>query len=318
MADLAIHHLRVTVEVLTYMTLGEGAGSQIRGGLYRALQMASCAAPGGYHHPDQATLCPVCWLMAREEPVATRGKDIPRAFTLRPPEVTFRATATQFRPGDQFSFGVTLFGEALHLFPYIVLALPPMGQNGLGAAARGRFRVVSLTDCDLVTGATNVLLAPGERSLRGLPQYAVTAEQVRRTALALPSDSLTLHFLTPLRLIKDRHLVKHPDLRTILARLLERLDTLQGEYGTDKSLRSPWEHLTALASTCAVSHDRTEWVEVWSGSRRTETLTPISGFVGEATFTGDLAELREWLLWGECIQIGKDTVKGNGLYRVVR
>lgn len=318
MADLPIYHLRVTVEVLTYLTLGEGAGGQIRGGLYRALQMASCAAPGGHHHPEQAALCPVCWLMAREEPTALRGKDIPRAFTLRPPEATFRATATEFKPGDRFSFGLTLFGEAIHLFPYLVLALPSMGQNGLGSASRGRFRLVSLTDCDLVTGATTMLLAPGERSLRGLPQHVVTAEQVNQTASMLPTDSLTLNFLTPLRLIKDGHLVKRPDLPTLMARLLERLDTLQGEYGTDQTQRSPWERLTTIASQCHITSDTTEWVEVWSGSRRTETRTPTSGFVGEATFTGDLTELREWLLWGECIHVGKDTVKGNGLYRIAR
>jgi CRISPR/Cas system endoribonuclease Cas6 (RAMP superfamily) len=65
----------------------------------------------------------------------------------------------------------------------------------------------------------------------------------------------------------------------------------------------------------------TRWVDVFSGSNRTGGQTPISGFVGSARYVCDGVAWRAllpWLLWGQVTQVGKDTVKGNGVFRVER
>jgi hypothetical protein len=97
--------------------------------------------------------------------------------------------------------------------------------------------------------------------------------------------------------------------------LLERFDILNFEYGNSAEV-SPFAALTALADSVRLAEDRTQWIELRSGSRRTGRMTPISGFCGEATYEGDLSPFLSWLLWGQCIQIGKDTTKGNGMYEV--
>ena len=45
-------------------------------------------------------------------------------------------------------------------------------------------------------------------------------------------------------------------------------------------------------------------------------IDPLSGFLGCATFAGDLAPFLELLIWGELIHVGKSCVKGNGWYRI--
>ena len=61
---------------------------------------------------------------------------------------------------------------------------------------------------------------------------------------------------------------------------------------------------------------RPRWVDVVSYSSRTRTRTPIGGLVGQVTLVGDLAPLRELLVWGSLIHVGKNAVKGDGWYTI--
>ncbi len=311
MTGLAVHHLRFSVEAQTPIELGLQAGAQLRGALYNALRSQSCTAPGAKHDPAQVDWCPVCRLMAREDPEAIRGKDIPRAFAVQPPLDRF----PRYAPGQRFCFGISLFGDAIAVFPYIVLALPLMGQTGVGYG-RGRFVLRRIEACNPLTGEVEVLMEEGAHGVHQ-PTLSVTPEQVNLAAMCLPADRLTLQFLTPARLTEGQVLVKRPVFRTLIARLLERFDTLNREYGHALSA-SPWEELTAQAEAIRIAEDRTQWVEVYSGSRRRGYSTPISGFVGPVMYEGDLDVFRVWLLWGQSIQVGKNVVKGDGLYEVVR
>jgi hypothetical protein len=92
---------------------------------------------------------------------------------------------------------------------------------------------------------------------------------------------------------------------------------LLDEYapGTGKT---PYIELNTLAGGIKKTADDTDWISIRSGSSRHGYATAIGGFVGRATFVGDLAPFQYWLLWGEIVQIGKNTAKGDGWYRVVR
>lgn len=49
--------------------------------------------------------------------------------------------------------------------------------------------------------------------------------------MALLPDALTLHFVTPTRLKRDRKLVTMPDAETVMRALLRRLIALAAMYG---------------------------------------------------------------------------------------
>ena len=65
-----------------------------------------------------------------------------------------------------------------------------------------------------------------------------------------------------------------------------------------------------------MADERTRWVDVVSYSSRTRQRTPIGGLVGAVTLEGDLADLRELLVWGSLIHVGKNAVKGDGWYTI--
>ena len=42
----------------------------------------------------------------------------------------------------------------------------------------------------------------------------------------------------------------------------------------------------------------------------------VGGLVGQDTLAGELAPLRELLVWGSLIHVGKNAVKGDGWYTI--
>jgi hypothetical protein len=247
------------------------------------------------------------------------GAQRPRPYTVRPP-----LGPRRFAPGDQFSFGLTLIGQAAQLFPYVVMAAQGIEASGLGrkiAAAsyrRGMLQIDAITAVDPLTDARVPLYTRGCPQVQA-PGLPVDAQAVAAYAATLPADRLTLCLQTPLRLTEKRdgatHLVHRFDPRPFFARLLWRLDQLAQAYG-DGPPTDDRHALLAQAEHIRVIDDQTRWVDVVSYSSRTHARTPIGGLVGAVTLEGDLAALRELLVWGSLVHVGKNAVKGDGWYTI--
>lgn len=312
---LTTHHLEFTATATTPLALDEQAGSQIRGAVMGALWERFCAnkaAPTCAACPLIA-VCPVAALVApMREAGETGGEQRPRPYVTRPP------VGQRYPPGSTFSFGLALFGPAAALFPYIVLAGQELEQHGLGrrlhehGGRRGSVALAAIHAVHPLTGARQTLYTRGERSVQ-TPGLPVSAADVAACAAALPANRVTLQFRTPLRLIEQKQLVKAFRLRPFVQRLKERLDELVRAYGDGTEL--PRLDFDALEQQIAVE-DRTRWVDVVGYSSRQRRALPLGGLIGTATLLGDLAPLRELLVWGSLIHVGKNAVKGDGWYAV--
>jgi hypothetical protein len=343
--QFAVHHLRFEVEALTPLALPAYAGPSIRGALFGALQRHFCPAAGmetpGAEHK---AICPVCWLMATEKPGHGRGRDVPRPYTVEPPLVEATAGALHLAAGERFTFGLTLFAQALNLFPYLVVATPLMGQAGLGlpleenappgrrpdrgrqgdrpAARRGRFALRRIEAINPLTGEVAPVMGEGQTMVH-MPEVPVTARDVAAVSRAmveqLAADGrLQIHFRTPTRIVEKERLVHRPWLGPLFRRLLERLDALRGEFAGEPPLVGR-EELVALADRVRLVQDLTGWVDLHSGSRRLGRTTPVGGFAGTATYQADVETwqaLLPCLLWGQEVHVGKNATKGDGWYEV--
>jgi hypothetical protein len=319
MNDFAAYHIRVRAKATSPLVLREYVGSALRGAFFGALWRRFCtnqAAPTCAACPLNA-VCPVSALVAPLRDEGPRGRDIPRLYAMYAP----RSTRGAYGPGDDFSWGLTLFGRQRQLFPYVVMAVHEMAQAGLGLRCaenghhRGRFSVEEIAAINPLTGATQTLQAAGARQV-AMPDLPVTAADIAAVTEQLPVDRLTLRFHTPARLTDGGQLVHRPEPRPLVQRLLERLTALMREFGDgapDWDFRGLIDH----AATIRIESDQTHWIDLSSYSSRQRRATPIGGFVGEVTYTGDLRPLLPLLVWGSVTQIGKDTVKGNGVYQII-
>jgi len=321
MGTLVTHHFLFKTRVTRPLELDEHSGAALRGNLFEAVWQRFCtnkAAPTCAACPLH-TLCPVSALVAPLREENNRGRDIPRPYIILPPLEGERRLA----PGESLTFGITLFGKIIELLPYILLVTNSLEAAGLGRrldenrGQRGTFQIQQIEAYHPLTGSQHIVWQTGKIQAE-VPTLRVSAADVKKRAEELSTETITLRFLTPMRLVQNESPVYHLTFQPLIARLLERLTALEQVYGQDEG-ESPSEHwaeLTRQASTIICSEDQTTWENVGSYSRRTRSLTQIGGLVGSATFTGDLAPFRELLAWGELIHVGKNTVKGSGWYRI--
>jgi len=320
MSSLTVYSFRFYTEVVTPLELDEHSGSALRGSFFEAVWKRFCtnkSAPTCAACPLHTT-CPVSTLVAplREENV--RGQDIPRPYILLPP----LDGKQRYERGDTFSFGLTLFGNIIHLLPYIMLSISMLEEGGLGRRVqdqhgiRGRFIVKQVVSYNPFSHEKNTLYEAG-KPLIGTPTLVITDNEIQQRAASLSLEQITLNFLTPLRLRDRDRLLKHAEFGPFVHRLLERFDALVTTYGVGESpFLTQRQQLVEQASGIRCSADATYWEEVGSYSRRQQRVTPISGLRGRATLVGDMTPFRELLTWGEIIHIGKSCVKGNGWYSI--
>jgi hypothetical protein len=300
--------------------LDEHSGSALRGNLFQAVWERFCTNKAAASCADCPlhTTCSVSALVAplREEHV--RGRDIPRPYVILPP----LAQTRRYEPSETLQFGITLFGSIIQLLPYLMLSITKLETAGLGQrlsenhGQRGRFRIITVENYNPISGERRNLYSKGEQLFQ-IPTIAVTEDDIRKRAEQLPSDRVTLTFLTPTRIVEREHLLQHASFGPIIHRLLERLMALENAYGEGASMTI--EELWSLADQAEkieCIEDHTRWADVKSYSNRQKRFTPIGGLIGQATFAGNLTPFREYLSWGELIHIGKSCVKGDGWYRI--
>ena len=325
MGMLTTHHFLFTAEVVTPLELDDHSGSALRGMLFDAVWRRFCTnkvSPSCADCPLH-TVCPVSAIVAplREEHV--RGRDIPRPYVILPP----LGEARRYVPGELLLFGLTLFGSIVQLLPYIILSLGALELEGLGRKCRengwkrGTFRVKYIESYHPFNGEKQRIYEEGKPLVQS-PTLAVTPTEVVEKATTLSTERVTLDFLTPTRLIEHEKRLYQAAFRPLVFRLHERLAALKAAYGdaeTQEEQICTLEQcdLVALAEGITCEQDITRWEEVKSYSNRQLSSSYISGFIGKATFAGELAPFRELLTWGELIHVGKSAVKGNGWYRVV-
>ena len=318
MQGVTVQHLRFQVRAAESILFENEPGAALRGALYEALSKNFCSEAFGPLTPHHRETCPVCWLLAAEDADARRGHNIPRPLTLQPP-----LEQTHFRPGQVMRFGVSLIGQAQNMLPYIARAVQKMGGIGVGKG-RGRFTLLTIDEVHPLLDTERTLM--NGRTVKR-PTLQVTPSAVVDVADKLPHHAVTLDLLTPMRLTAQGGLAKHFEPAVFVQRLLERCQSLAEHYAEHppdarRPTREDWlaaqAELLAEAASLKVGYDCTEWVEAFSGSRRTGRASPISGLVGRVRLDGSVARLLPWLLWGAALHVGKNAVKGSGYYRVIR
>ncbi len=287
-------------------------GSMFRGALFEALRSDFClnkVLPSCVECPT-AKVCPICKLVATVDHESQRGEEVPRPFSLQP---DISATL-RYEDGDTFTFGLTLFGSAASLYPYVVLAVQRMGELGLGKkwSAPGRFKLAEIWAINPLTMEAKLLFDEKDRLVQ-VPDIPIVHEQVLHHCRDMSGGGLGLEFLTPLRLVIDGQLVHQLTFISLIRRLLRRLTDLYRGF-SDGVLDIDFPALLRQAESVRVSRDETRWLDLSSFSRRRELRTPIGGLVGEMEFEGDVQPFLPYLVWGHFTHVGKDATRGHGWY----
>lgn len=327
---LTAHILRFTGRVTEPIHLPTFSGSSLRGAFASHLRRAFCPEwRAEKTDPAHRARCPACYMLtldgaALDAVEEERHGDIRRPYALRPPLDAPRT----YQPGDRLHFHMVLFGRTLAFLPYLLLTVQGMGEEaGLGlrdphTRRRGRFQLESVQAENPFTDQAQTVLAPGERTVQ-LPTIPVTDAQIRQAAYALiarlggQGNRLALRFRTPLRLQQRRQLLDRPEPFPLIKHVVRRVLDLAAQHGEGRPDVVLRRDVYPFADQVTLLEDQTRWWDVEGYSSRLGRRQKLGGLVGRAVYTAPAWEpLLPWLLWGSVTQVGKNIVKGAGLYEL--
>lgn len=128
-----------------------------------------------------------------------------------------------------------------------------------------------------------------------------------------PSASLTLHFVTPTRLIYAEALTHTPAFHVLIRALLRRVSNLT-YFHCGAELDVDFRDLIAAAEQIETVSSEVRWYDWERYSARQDTRMKLGGFVGRVTYRGDLQAFLPLLRLGEIVHLGKGTSFGLGKY----
>ncbi len=303
-------------------------GNMLRGGFGHAFRRLCCIPQcRDTKTCPLAASCPYKGLFEPSPPPGadrlSKNQDIPRPFVFRAPQTP----QTRFEKGERFEFGLVLIGRALDFLPYFVLSFRELAGEGLGLN-RAKCTLEKVEEigvpsngADLGDCKPKLIYSVEDQLLRAVGSRD-TDEWIRTRLRDFPGANgnasvlrVTIRFLTPTFLRADGEVVRRPEFHHLFKRLRDRINALNTFFGAgplDADFRGLGERAEKVRTVSA----QTDWVERFRTSSKTRQRHELSGFVGEATYEGDLAEFFPWLTLGELVHVGKHTAWGNGLYEM--
>ena len=305
--NLPAHRYQVRIIPLEKTRLPEYKGSTFRGAFGHAFRKVVCTFKG--KECDDCLLrqrCIYSYVFETPPPEGsermTKYRRAPHPFVIEPP----LDSKTGYAPGEEIDFGLVLIGRADDYLPYFIYAFDELGKLGIGKGkARFRLDTVEREGQILYEGKAGVL-KPFSAPLPVSPDPTLACQA---------ANSLSLRFLTPLRIVSNGELNSTPDFQSILRTLLRRISLLSYFHcGIDLDL--DFSGLIERAGQVVTESRSLRWHDWERWSARQETKMKMGGVVGRISFSGDLGEFLPYLRMGELLHVGKGTVFGLGWYEI--
>ena len=287
-------------------------GSTLRGAFGRAFRQLAC--PSRMPEPCPTPLqCPYHLIFESSPPSGSQAlrthEEIPRPFVIAPEWSEADEDARLIQgPGSELSFGLTLIGRAQEFFPHFVIAMREMDRIGRGRRA---IELARIETTDVRDAANRVVYDSADNLVRGVgPAFAF--EDCSRGVLA---KSFAIEFVTQTRLKHEGSWIRRPEFHIVFRRLLGRLSSM-ARFHCGAPLEVDFKGLIDEAREIRLVRDETRWVSWSRYSSRQGQKMHWYGFMGMASYEGELAPFWPFLKFGEHIHVGHGATFGLGRYRI--
>ena len=304
MIGISAQRYTFSLSALEQLHLPEYLGSTLRGGFGHAFKKVVCTFKG--RQCDDCLLkhrCVYAYVFETLPPensaVMRKYRRAPHPFVIEPP----MEGKLRYIPGETLEFGLVLIGKGIEYLPYFVYAFEELGNMGIGKR-KGKYSLKQVT-CGteaVYDGVARTMKTAGVSIPAAMtPEYA--------------GDSLSLRFITPTRIVRNEKLVDTPTFQDIFRTLLRRLSMLS-YFHCGQELQADYKGLIELSGSIKAIASSLKWHDWERYSARQDERMSLGGFVGNVSFSGDLAEFMPYLAKGELVHVGKGTGFGLGRYEL--
>jgi CRISPR-associated endoribonuclease Cas6 len=310
-----IARFRFDLEAVDALHMPAYQGSTFRGGFGYAFKKMVCFQPnwGACTPCRRSNDCPYGYIFETTAPAGLIAPldlhEITPPFVIEAPAEARRI----YQPGERLGFDLLLVGRAIAYLPYFLMAFQELGRVGIGNPA-GRY-VLQRISAIHPWRAEQAVVFDGVDVQIGGRDLSASWDDVAAWARELPTDQLTLRFLTPTRVKYQNGYVTRPAFHVLLRSLLRRISAL-AFFHCDTAWDGDARALIAAAEPIITAQASTEWADWDRYSGRQRQRVPLGGFVGAITYQGQLAPFHTLLALGALVHVGKATVFGHGRYLI--
>lgn len=263
----------------------------------------------------QGNSCPYSYVFETRLPevsqVLHNFTEVPRPFII---EVS-NDSHNHILPGEQLVFGLILVGHGIQYLPYFVAVFRELGWVGLGHT-RGKYSLISVDAISPYDQKSERVYQIDEHLALQLSDFIITKNLVVAYASNLPTDRLTMEFVTPARLKhQGRWVGEGPPFEVLIKSLLGRISSLS-YFHCQERLEVDFRELIDRAAHIKITEKKTDWQDWSRFSGRQKQRIEMGGLVGTITYAGDLKDFLLFLALGELVHVGKGAVFGNGKFSI--
>ncbi len=294
-------------------SLRSGFGARLRGLVcLEGAGRDGCGCPGCPHRDA----CVYDYFYNARPPAGARTlrrqSDPPRPFAFEP------LRSGRYKPGEETTFGFTLFGKGIQYLPYFLLALRNLGESGLGAGYKEGLGKFAMESVDSLGYGIRANIFSGDTVFNR--SIILSYREILEASKEYTGD-LTIGFITPAQIKENDRFTAAPSFRGFMSKLLSRANVLAEYYGSG-ALYSSEEALRILGEcrSVAISGAATREIreERYFHKQKQEKRPIAPFFIGKITYSGEFShEMMALLELGSKIHVGKMVTFGNGIYEIL-
>jgi hypothetical protein len=313
--DFEILCYELTLRAEQFIPLPQFLGSTLHGGFGAALQQTGCMKASPSHCPpcEFPRQCPYN-LLFLDPGLAT--KNLPKRYATAPKLMVIQVpfpSPTRLEPGQRLTFRLLLFGPAIALRIYPIVAMRILAEQGLGYR-RGRFTLENITSLNPLTGERHHIYSSADQMVHQNDEPFTIAELCQWADSWSLGNLIKLSFVTPVRLFGRGYSPANLDLKIVLKSALERLCILSHVSGAPCPSVDFDTPLAAAGKISVLS--RAVAIHDWSRySKRKDLRMSMGGFVGHMILQGDFTSLKPYLKIAEVLHVGSNPSFGLGQLR---
>jgi len=313
--ELSVMVMRLVISPEEDIHLPEHPGSAIRGAFGQGLYNVVCSVrEKECENCETRFRCPYSILFnpflteKEKEETSKRFWNKPRPFVIEAEK-----RDGHYKPGEEISFRINLFGLTTKFLPYIIESWRHVSDVGLGST-RGSFELKEVWLENNISGRAERIFSSHEDVVKNV-ELQINGDDVEQYQDILGGDKIKLRFVSPVLMKYEGSYVNEITFEKFMRNLFRRLSSLSHYYGEER-LDINFSDYLDRAKDVEVEEDDTEWEKWYRYSNRQNKRIEMQGLVGEVVFAGELGEYLPYLIRGQYIHVGKNTVFGQGEYEV--
>lgn len=281
-------------------------GSMLRGAFGHAFKASLCQNPRGIcENCEQVQSCGYASVFETPLPAhsewMTRYESVPHPFVFLPP---LPGQTSLIQAGDTLRFGMRVFGPAIEMATYFILAWQEAAQQGLGSK-RVPFELIQVED-----NRGQVLYQPGQTMKPVSKQVVLPHQTLTR------HGPINLYLETPLRLKAGGQILKRDlPFDRLISTLLRRLSAIL-YFHAGQQLELDYAGLVAAARPIQTLGHRLYWQDTPRWSNRQQQKMNMGGLLGQIQYAPESSAFVPLLQAGACLLLGKGTSFGLGRYQL--